>query len=239
MLRACVIDLSGNWDDHLPLIEFSYNNSRHSSLKAAPYQVLYGRRCRTPVCWGNIENKEFTGPELINQTSEKVKQILERLQAAQDRQKSYAGKRRKHLEFEVGEEVLLNVAPWKGLLRFGKRGKLSPRYIGPFSIIRRVGTVAYQLELPSQLQRIHNTFHISNLRKCLADEEAKVPLEEISVNERLHYKEEPEKIIDQTTRKLRNKEVALVKIQWKYHKGRDATWENEEIMKEKYPHLFQ
>ncbi|KAI3680944.1 hypothetical protein L6452_35724 [Arctium lappa] len=187
MLRACVIDLGGGWDDHLPLIEFSYNNSYHASLKVAPYEVLYGRKCRTPVCWDNFENKGMTGPELIQQTSEKVKQIRERLQAAQDRQKSYANKRRKHIEFQVGDRVMLKVAPWKGLIRFGRRGKLSPNDIGPFQIIQRVGEVAYRLEMPAELQKIHSTFHVSNLRKCLADEEMKVPMDEIQVNEKLTY----------------------------------------------------
>ena len=164
--------------------------------------------------------------------------IRDNIKVAQDRQKSYADKRRKPIMFQVGDKVMLKVSPWKGVVRFGKRGKLSPRYVGPFIIKERVGQVAYRLELPREMQGIHSTFHVSNLKKCLADTAMEVPLQEIKVDEKLRYTEEPVAIIDRKVRKLRNVEIPLVKVQWKYHKGSDATWETKRDMKTKYPHLF-
>ncbi|GJW74076.1 putative reverse transcriptase domain-containing protein, partial [Tanacetum coccineum] len=165
MLRACVIDFGKGWDRHLPLIEFSYNNSYHTSIKAAPFEALYGRKCRSPICWAEVGDAQLTGPEIVRETTEKIIQIKHRLQASRDRQKCYADKRRKPLEFQVGDKVMLKVSPWKGVIRFGKRGKLNPRYIGPFKILAKVGTVAYRLELPEKLSRVHSTFHVSNLKK--------------------------------------------------------------------------
>ncbi|GJT14773.1 reverse transcriptase domain-containing protein [Tanacetum coccineum] len=134
MLRACVIDFGGSWDRHLPLVEFSYNNSYHASIKAAPFEALYGRKCRSPVCWSEVGDSQLTGPELIHETTEKIIQIKIRLLTARSRQKSYADVRRKLMEFDVGDMVMLKVLPWKGVIRFGKRGKLSPRYVGQFKI---------------------------------------------------------------------------------------------------------
>ncbi|GJY52280.1 putative reverse transcriptase domain-containing protein [Tanacetum coccineum] len=152
MLRACVLDFGKGWDRHLPLVEFSYNNSYHTSIKAAPFEALYERKCRSPICWAKVGDSQITGPEIIHETTEKIVQIKSRIQAARDRQKSYADVRRKPLEFQVGDKVMLKVSPWKGVIRFGKRRKLNPRYIGPFRIIAKVGTVAYRLELPEQLE---------------------------------------------------------------------------------------
>nr|GEX56990.1 putative reverse transcriptase domain, ribonuclease H-like domain, aspartic peptidase domain protein [Tanacetum cinerariifolium] len=177
MLRACVIDFGNSWDRHLPLVEFSYNNSCHASIKAAPFEALYGRKCRSPVCW------------------KKIVQIKNRLLTARSCQKSYADVRRKPMEFEVGDKFMLRVSPWKGIIRFGKRGKLSPQYIGPFKIIERIGPVAYKLELPEKLRGIHNTFHVSNLKKCLADENLVILLEEIQLDYKLHFIEEPAEIM--------------------------------------------
>ncbi|GJS76910.1 putative reverse transcriptase domain-containing protein [Tanacetum coccineum] len=137
MLRACVIDFGNGWEGHLPLIEFSYNNSYHASIKAAPFEALYGRKCRSPVCWAEVGDARLTGPELVHETTEKIVQIKQRMQAARDRQKSYADVRRKPLEFQVGDRVMLKVSPWKGVVRFGKRGKLNPRYIGPFKVLAK------------------------------------------------------------------------------------------------------
>ncbi|GKC70181.1 putative reverse transcriptase domain-containing protein [Tanacetum coccineum] len=131
MLRACVIDFEKGWDRHLPLVEFSYNNSYHTSIKAPPFEVLYGRKCRSPICWAEVRDAQLTGPEIVHETNEKIIQIKKRIQVARDRQKSYADKRRKPLEFQVGDKVMLKVSPWKGVIRFSKRGKLNPRYIGP------------------------------------------------------------------------------------------------------------
>ncbi|KAI3794847.1 hypothetical protein L1987_37487 [Smallanthus sonchifolius] len=160
------------------------------------------------------------------------------MKAAQDRQKSYADKRRRPIEFNVGDRVMLKVSPWKGIIRFGKRGKLSPRFIGPFRIMARVGEVAYRLELPDELSGIHPTFHVSHLRKCLADESAHVPLTDIEVDNNLNYIEEPVAILDRKEKRLRNKVIQLVKVQWKHRKGSEATWETETEMKESYPQLF-
>ncbi|GKA19245.1 putative reverse transcriptase domain-containing protein [Tanacetum coccineum] len=192
MLRACVIDFGNGWDRHLPLVEFSYNNSYHTSIKAAPFEALYGRKCRSPVCWAEVGEAQLTGPEIIHETTEKIFKIRDRMQAARDRQKSYADKRRRSLEFEVGyTRAMLRCAPGRVLIRFGKRGKLNPRYIGPFRIIERIGPVAYRLELPQQLSRVHNVFHVCDLKICLFDDTLIIPLEEIQLDEQSHFVEEP------------------------------------------------
>ncbi|GJX62994.1 putative reverse transcriptase domain-containing protein [Tanacetum coccineum] len=186
MLRACMIDFENGWDRHLPLVEFSYNNSYHISIKVAPFKTLYDRKCRLPVCWAEVGEAQLTGPEIIHETTEKIFKIRDRMQAARDRQKSYADKRRRTLEFEVRDKVMLKVAPWKGVMRFGKRGKLNPHYIGPFQIIERIGPVAYRLELPQELSRVHNVFHVCNLKKCLSDDTLVIPLEEIQLDDKLN-----------------------------------------------------
>ncbi|KAJ9557738.1 hypothetical protein OSB04_012352 [Centaurea solstitialis] len=218
MLRACVLDFDGSWDTYLPLAEFSYNNSYHSSIGMPPFEMLYGRRCRTPICWGE--------------------RIRERLRTAQSRQKSYADRRRSDLEFQVGDRVLLKVSPWKGVIRFRKRGKLGPRYIGPFTVFARVGKVAYRLELPEVLGQIHSTFHVSQLRKCLADETTHIPLDDIQVDGSLNYVERPVAVLDRKVKRLRSKEIGIVKVQWQHRKGSEWTWEPEAEMREHYPELI-
>ncbi|GJW77626.1 putative ribonuclease H-like domain-containing protein [Tanacetum coccineum] len=238
MLRACVIDFGGSWDRHLPLVEFSYNNSYHASIKAAPFEALYGRKCRSPVCWNEVGDSQLTGPELIRETTEKIIQIKNRLLTARSRQKSYADVRRKPMEFDVGDMVMLKVSPWKGVIRFGKRGKLSPRYVGPFKIIERIGPVAYRLELPEKLRGIHNTFHVSNLKKCLADENLVIPLEEIQLDDKLHFIEEPVEIMDREVKQLKQSRIPIVKVRWNSRRGPEFTWEREDFFMKKYPHLF-
>ncbi|KAD2803907.1 hypothetical protein E3N88_37284 [Mikania micrantha] len=182
----------------------------------------------------------FERRPLINSKTPAVKWFKEweRLKAARDRQKSYADKRRKPLEFEVNDKVMLKVSPWKGAIRFGKRGKLSPCYIGPFEITERIGQVAYTLELPSELSGIHNVFHVSNLKKCLADEALRTPLEEIQVDDRLNFKKEPIGIMERQVKKLRRKMIPIVKVKWNAKRGPEFTWEPEADMKKKYPNLF-
>ncbi|KAI3822130.1 hypothetical protein L1987_09711 [Smallanthus sonchifolius] len=197
MLRACIIDFGGSWDSHPPLAEFSYNNNYHTT----------------------IGQKELGSLEVVTATSEKFDRIKARIKAAQDRQKSYADKRRRPIEFNVEDQVILKVSPLKGIIRFRKRGKLSPRFVGPFKILTRVGEVAYMLELPDELSGIHPTFHVSHLRKCLADESAHVPLDDIEVDNSLNYIEEPVAILDRKEKQLQSKVIQLVKVQWKHHKG--------------------
>ncbi|GJW71561.1 putative reverse transcriptase domain-containing protein [Tanacetum coccineum] len=238
MLRACVIDFGKGWVKHLPLAEFSYNNSYHASIKAAPYEALYGRKCRSPVCWAEVGEAQLTGPEMIQETTEKIVLIKQRIQAAQDRQKSYADLKRKPMEFEVGDRVMLKVSPWKGVVRFGKRGKLNPRYVGPFKVLAKVGKVAYRLELPQELSRVHHTFHVSNLKKCYADEPLAMPLEGIHVDDKLQFVEEPVEIMEREIKRLKQSRIPLVKVRWNSRRGPEFTWEREDSFKKKYPHLF-
>ncbi|GJS31414.1 putative reverse transcriptase domain-containing protein [Tanacetum coccineum] len=202
MLRACVLDFRGSWDVHLPLVEFSYNNSYHSSVRCAPFEALYGRKCRSPILWAEVGEGQLIGPELVQETTEKISQIKDRLKAARDRQKSYADKRRKPLEFSI------------------------------------VGPVAYRLDLPEELNGVHDTFHVSNLKKCLADPTLKVPLDEIQVDAKLNFVEEPVEILEREFKKLKRSRIAIVKVRWNSKRGPEFTWEREDQMKLKYPHLF-
>ncbi|GKD07040.1 putative reverse transcriptase domain-containing protein [Tanacetum coccineum] len=197
MLRACVIDFGKGWDRHIPLVEFSYNNSYHTSIKATPFEALYGQKCRSPICWAEVGDAQLTGPKMVHETTEKIIHIKKRIHTARDRQKSYADRRLKPLEFEVGDKVMLKMSPWKGVIRFGKRGKLNPRYIGPFKILDKVGTLAYRLELPEQLSRVHSTFYVSNLKKCFVDKPLAISLDEIQIDDKLNFIEEPVEIMDQ------------------------------------------
>ncbi|GJX25312.1 putative reverse transcriptase domain-containing protein [Tanacetum coccineum] len=212
MLRACVIDFGKGWVKHLPLAEFSYNNSYHASIKAAPYEALYGRKCRSPVCWAEFGEAQLTGPEMIQETTEKIVLIKQRIQAAEDRQKSYADLKRKPMEFKVGDRVMLKVSPWKGVVQFGKQGKLNPIYVGPFKVLAKVGKVAYRLELPQELSRIHHTFHVSNLKKCYADEPLAMSLEGIHVDDKLQFVEEPIEIMERGIKRLKQSRIPLVKV---------------------------
>ncbi|GKB10370.1 putative reverse transcriptase domain-containing protein [Tanacetum coccineum] len=332
MLRACVIDFRGSWDVHLPLVEFSYNNSYHSSVsyadkrrkplefsvgdhvllkvsswkgverfgkkgKLAPrfvgpfeiterigpvayrlrlpqelngvhdtFHVLNLKKClagptlhvpleeiqvdtklnfveepieileheikklkrsRIPIVkitWGlpgksskhipvlRVGDSQLTGPEIIHETTEKIIQIKSRIQAAHDFQKSYADVRHKPLEFQVRDKVMLKVSPWKRVIHFGKRGKLNPRYIGPFKVLAKVGPVAYRLKLPQQLSKVHSTFHVSNLKKCFSDESLVIPLEEIQIDDKIHFVEEPIKITNQEVKRSKQSRIPIIKV---------------------------
>nr|GEV66075.1 putative reverse transcriptase domain-containing protein [Tanacetum cinerariifolium] len=190
MLCACVIDFGNGWVKHFPLVEYSYNNSYHASIKAAPFEALYGRKCGSPVCWAEIK---------------------QRIQTGRDRQKSYADLKHKPMEFEVRDKVMLKASPWKEVVHFGKRGKLNPRYVGPFKVLKKVGAVAYKLELPQELSRVHNTFHVSNLKKCYSDDPLVIPLEGLQVDDKLYFVEEPVKVIDHEVKQLRRSRVLIFK----------------------------
>nr|GEU97315.1 putative reverse transcriptase domain-containing protein [Tanacetum cinerariifolium] len=206
MLRACVIDFGSSWDKHLSLVEFSYNNSYHSSIKAAPFEALYGRKCRSPIRWSE--------------------------------RKSYADLEKRLREFEVGDKVMLKVSPWRGVIRFGKHGKLSPRFIGPFKVIERIGPVAYKLELPDELRGIHDTFHVSNLKRCFGNDNVVIPLDEVQLDNKLHFVEEPVEIMDKEVKRLKQSRIPIVKVRWNSRRGLEFTWEREDFFRSKYPHLF-
>ncbi|GKA63310.1 putative reverse transcriptase domain-containing protein [Tanacetum coccineum] len=205
---------------------------------ATPFEALYGRKCRSPVCWTEVGEAQILGPDLIQETTEKIIQIKQRMQAARDRQKSYADLKRKPMEFQVGDKVMLKVSPWKGVVHFGKRGKLNPRYVGPFKVLEKVGEVAYKLELPEELSRVHNTFHVSNLKKCHADEPLAVPLDGLHLDDKLHFVEEPVEIVGREVKRLKRSRIPLVKVRWNSKRGPEFTWEREDQFKKKYPHHF-
>ncbi|GJU19501.1 putative reverse transcriptase domain-containing protein [Tanacetum coccineum] len=238
MLRAYMIDFGKGWVNYFPLVEFSYNNSYHASIKAAPFEALYGPKCRSPVCWAEVGQVQLTGPEIVQETIEKIIQIKQRMQLARDRQNSYADLKRKPMEFQVGDNVMLKVFPWKGFVRFDKRGKLNPRYVGPFKVLEKVRSVSYKLELPEELSRVHNTFRVFNLKKCYADEPLPIPLDGLHFDDKLQFVEEPVKIMDRKVKQLRRSRVPIVKVRWNSRRGPEFTWEREDQFRKKYPHLF-
>ncbi|GJU16266.1 putative reverse transcriptase domain-containing protein [Tanacetum coccineum] len=238
MLRACVIDFGKGWVNHLSLVEFSYNNSYHASIKAAPFEALYGRKCRSPICWAKVGEVQLTGLEIVQETTEKVIQIKQRIQSLRDRQKSYADLKRKPMEFQAGDKFMLKVSPWKGVVRFGKRGKLNPRYVGPFKVLAKVGVVAYKLELPQELSRVHNTFHVSNLKKCYADEPLVIPLDGLHIDDKLHFIEELVEIMDCEVKRLKQSRISIIKVRWNSRRRPEFTLEREDQFQKKYMHLF-
>nr|GEZ53767.1 putative reverse transcriptase domain-containing protein [Tanacetum cinerariifolium] len=210
MLRACAIDFGKGWEKHLPLVEFSYNNSYHASIKATLFEALYGQKCRSPVCWADVGDTQLTRPEIIHETTEKI----------------------------AGDRVMLKISPRKCIIRFGKRGKLNPQYIRPFKILNMICPVAYKLELPEKLSNVHNTFHVSNLKKCLSDESLIIPIKELKLDDKLNFVEEPVEIMDREIKQLRQSHIPIIKVIWNFKRGPEYTWERKDEIRAKYPHLF-
>ncbi|KAL0561292.1 hypothetical protein IC582_001714 [Cucumis melo] len=217
MLRACVLEFSGSWNSHLHLMEFAYNNSYQATIGMTPFEALYGKCCRSPVCWSEVGEQRMLGPELVQTTNAAIQKIRAHMLTARSRQKSYADVRRKDLEFEVGDMVFLKVAPMKGVLRFEKKGKLSPRFVGPFEILERIGPVAYRLALPPSFSAVHDVFHVTMLRRYVADPTHVVDFEPPQISENLSYKEQPVEILAREVKKLRSREISLVKVLWRNH----------------------
>ncbi|XP_073121872.1 uncharacterized protein [Henckelia pumila] len=209
-----------------------------SSIQMAPFEALYGRKCRSPLFWNDLLETPVTRPDMIREMSDKVKLIQIRMKTAQDRQAKYENVRRRPLMFEQGDWVFLKISPFRGTVRFGKRGKLSPRFIGPYEIIDKVGDLAYRLALPPALSGIHDVFHVSMLRKYEPDASHILRLDEAELDETLSYFEHPIQILDHKERQLRNKSIPLVKVQWSRHGIEEATWETEQDMRQRYPELF-
>jgi hypothetical protein len=222
-LRACVLHYGKNWGKCLSLADFSYNNSYQSSLKMAPFEALYGRRCRTPLNWSQAGEREIFGPDLVLEAENKVRDIKWNLEAAQARQKNYHDKRRKPLQFEVGDHVYLKVSPTKGVQRFGIKGKLAPRYIGPYEIKETCGPVAYKVKLPPHMSAIHDVFHVSQLKKCVRLPTEVLPEPELEIEPDLSYQEHPVRILNCKERSTRAKSIQMYKIQWNHHSEEEAT----------------
>nr|GEY66202.1 putative reverse transcriptase domain-containing protein [Tanacetum cinerariifolium] len=185
-----------------------------------------------------VGQAQLTGPEMVQETTEKVIQFKQRTQAARDRQKSYADLKRKSMEFQVGDRVMLMVSPWKGVVRFGKRGKLNPRYVGPFNVLEKVGFVAYKLELPQELNQVHNRFHVSNLKRCYSDEPLAILLEGLHIDDKLQFMEEPVEIMEREIKRLKRSRIPLVKVRWNSKRGPEFTWGREDSFKKKYTYLY-
>ncbi|KAL4303968.1 hypothetical protein GQ457_10G012090 [Hibiscus cannabinus] len=204
----------------------------------APFEALYGRRYRTPLCWFELGYNKVLGPQMIQDTEKQVQIMHDRLKQSFDRQKAYADTKRRDIQKNVGDRVFLKVSPWEKVMRFGKKGKLSLRFIGPFEIVERTGPEAYRLALPPEFDKIHNVFHVSMLRRYRSDPSHVLEPEEVELNPDLSYEEEPVQILDREVKRLRNKKNSLVKVLWRNHTVEEATWEPEETMREQYPHLF-
>jgi hypothetical protein len=235
MLRACILEHQGSWDQNLPWAEFSCNNSYQESLKMAPFNVLYRHRCRTPLNWIELGEKVIFGPDLVEEAEATIHRIQDNLKAAKSRQETYANKRRRPLEFEVRDLVYLRVSPMKGVKRFGVEGKLAPRYIRLFPILEKCGSTAYKLDLPPSLAGVHNIFHVSQLKKCL-----KAPVDVVlpkvtPLEADLSYPEHLINVLDQKDRVMRRKIIKFFKIQWSNHSEEEATWESEDFLHSRHP----
>jgi hypothetical protein len=204
----------------------------------APFEMLYGCRCRTPLFWNETRERKVFGPDIVQEAEKQLRMIRENLRITQSRQKSYADHRRRELSFEVRDFVYLKVSPMRGLHHFKVRGKLAPRFIGPFKILEKRGEVAYQLELPPQWSNVHDVFHVSQLKKCLRVPEEQIPMEDLDAKEDLSYQEYPVKILEMFERVTRNKRIKMRQVQWSHHTEEEVTWETEEELKAEFPSIF-
>ena len=239
MLRACALQYGTSWDKSLPYAEFSYNNSYQKSLQMAPFEALYGRKCRTPLFWNQAGETQVFGQDVLQDAEQQVRVTRENFRVAQSRQKSYADTRRRELAFEVGDYVYLKVSPMRSVRRFNMKGKLAPRYIGPFKVLERRGEVAYQLELPKRLKGVHDVFHVSQLKKCLWVPKEQIPIEELTVKGDLTYEEYPVRILETAERVTRSRVIKMCRVQWNRYIEEEATWERDEDLRKSYPHLFE
>jgi hypothetical protein len=216
------------------LAEFSYNNSYQESIKMAPFEALYGRRCRTPLNWSEPGERCFLRPDMVKEDEDKVQKIIHNMKKAQTRQKSYADQRRQPLCFLIGDYVYLKVSPIKGVSRFGIKGKLAPRYIGPFLVLEQCGPVAYRLQLPETLSAVHNVFHMSQLKKCLRVPDRTIEVTDVVLEPDLTYSEHPIRVLDQKDRVTRRKTLKFYKIQWNQHSEDEATWETQDFLNKNF-----
>jgi hypothetical protein len=240
MLRASILHFDKSWDKCLSLAEFSYNNSYQASLKMAPLDALYGRRCRTPLNWSEAGERTLFGPDLVKDAEETVQVIRENLKMAQMRQKSYHDKGTAPRHFEVGDYVYLKMSPTKGVQRFAVKGKLAPRYIGPYEVIEVCGPVAYRIQLPKRFSAVHNVFHVTQLKKGMPVPENEVITEANAwIEPDFSLIEHPLRVLDQKERKSRRQTVRMYKIQWSHHTEEEATWETEDYLNTKYPGFLQ
>jgi hypothetical protein len=230
MLQACVMEYPLSWDKNLPWAEFLYNNGYQESLKMAPFEVLYGCQCCTPLNWIEPGEKAIFGPDLVEEAKAAISRIQENLRVTRLCQESYANKRHRPLEFAVGDHVYLKVSPMKGMKRFGMKGKLAHRYIGPFSILEKCGNVAYKLVLPPSLVGVHDMFHVLQLNKCLKAHVDVVLPEVAPLEADLTYPEHRIKILDQKDRVTRCKTIKFFKVQWTNLMEEETIWESEEFL---------
>src|SRR3954469_10743676 len=238
MLRACVISFGKNWEKSLPFSEFDYNNSFQSSLNMAPFEFQYGRRCRIPLNWSETGERQLFGPYMIKEAEEQVRIVRDHLKAAQSRQKSYYDHHHREESYNLDEKAYLRVTPLKGTQRFGIKGKLAPRYIGPFRILAKLGEVSYQLELPPHLSQVHDVFHVSQLKRCFKDPIREVDHEMLDLQDNLSYREYPVRILEEAERSTRRQKIRFFKVQWSHHSEKEATWEREDRLRADYPTLF-
>jgi hypothetical protein len=244
MFHACVLSYGAKWEDCLPFAEFSYNNSYQSSLQMAPFEALYGQKCHTPLNWSETGESQVFGPDIIREAEEQVQLIRDRLKAAQSRQKSYTDPKRRELVFNSGDFAYLCVTPLKGMQCFHVKGKLAPRYIGPFKILAHRGEVSYQLELPKELSDFHDVFHVSQLWRCLqVPDKPKVfkniDHHSIDLNHDLTYRERPIRILEESIRLTRRCKIKFFKVQWSNHSEDEATWEREDYLRSEFPYLLE